>query len=45
MDTVKIQKAGIKMIVHRGLSGLEPENDCAAFADADAHRLTADSLE
>lgn len=31
MDTIKIPKAAAKMIAHRGLSGIEPENTCAAF--------------
>ena len=34
MDTVKIQKANVKMIAHRGVSGLELENTCAAFVAA-----------
>lgn len=36
MDTIKIDKAGteVKMIAHRGLSGLEQENTCAAFVAA-----------
>ena len=45
MDIVKIQKAGTKIIAHRGHSGLEPENSCAAFAAATAPRLTADRPE
>ena len=34
MDTVKIEKKGIKMVAHRGVSGLECENTCAAFIAA-----------
>lgn len=34
MDTIKIPKAAAKMIAHRGLSGIEPENTCAAFVAA-----------
>ena len=36
MNTVKIDKQGshVKMIAHRGLSGLERENTCAAFVAA-----------
>ena len=36
MDTIKIDKqgTGVKMIAHRGLSGLERENTCAAFVAA-----------
>lgn len=34
MDTVKIDKKGIKMVAHRGVSGLECENTCAAFVAA-----------
>ena len=34
MDTVKIQKENVKMIAHRGVSGLELENTCAAFVAA-----------
>ena len=34
MDTIKIKHAGTKMIAHRGLSGLECENTCAAFVAA-----------
>ena len=34
MDTVKIDKKGIKMVAHRGVSGLECENTCAAFIAA-----------
>lgn len=34
MDTVKIQKANTKMVAHRGVSGLELENTCAAFVAA-----------
>ena len=34
MDTVKISKGNVKMIAHRGVSGLELENTCAAFVAA-----------
>jgi len=34
MNTVKINSNGVKMIAHRGLSGLERENTCAAFVAA-----------
>lgn len=36
MNTIKIdkQKTAVKMIAHRGLSGLERENTCAAFVAA-----------
>lgn len=34
MDTIKIKKGNVKMIAHRGLSGLEQENTCAAFVAA-----------
>lgn len=34
MDTVRIDKKGIKMVAHRGVSGLECENTCAAFVAA-----------
>lgn len=35
MDTIKIQNEGnVKMIAHRGVSGLERENTCAAFVAA-----------
>lgn len=34
MDTIKIQKNGVKMVAHRGVSGLELENTCAAFVAA-----------
>ena len=34
MDTVKIDKKGIKMVAHRGVSGLECENTCSAFIAA-----------
>ena len=34
MDTIKIDKKGIKMVAHRGVSGLECENTCAAFVAA-----------
>ena len=31
MNTIKIDKKNVKMIAHRGLSGLEKENTCSAF--------------
>ena len=34
MDTVKINKGNVKIIAHRGVSGLECENTCAAFVAA-----------
>ena len=36
MNTIKLNKQGypVKMIAHRGLSGLERENTCAAFVAA-----------
>ena len=34
MNTIKIDKGQVKMIAHRGLSGLEKENTCAAFVAA-----------
>ena len=34
MDTVKIRKGNAKMVAHRGVSGLELENTCAAFVAA-----------
>ena len=36
MNTIKLNKAGsaVRMIAHRGLSGLETENTCAAFIAA-----------
>jgi len=34
MNTVKIDKKNTKMIAHRGVSGLERENTCAAFVAA-----------
>ena len=34
MDTIKIEKRQVKMIAHRGLSGLEKENTHAAFVAA-----------
>ena len=34
MDTVKIEAKQVKMIAHRGLSGLERENTCPAFVAA-----------
>ena len=34
MDTVKIESGKVKMVAHRGLSGIERENTCAAFVAA-----------
>lgn len=34
MDTIKIEKGNTKLIAHRGLSGIEMENTCAAFVAA-----------
>lgn len=34
MDTIKAQLQGVKMIAHRGLSGIERENTAAAFIAA-----------
>lgn len=34
MNTIKINKGNTKIIAHRGLSGLECENTCAAFVAA-----------
>ena len=34
MDTIKINSNGVKMIAHRGLSGIERENTCPAFVAA-----------
>ncbi|MBO4413526.1 MAG: hypothetical protein IKX86_02850 [Clostridia bacterium] len=34
MDTKKINKGNVRMIAHRGLSGIEPENTVAAFVAA-----------
>lgn len=34
MDTTKINRANVKMVAHRGLSGIERENTCPAFIAA-----------
>lgn len=34
MDTIKVNKGNVKMVAHRGLSGLETENTAAAFVAA-----------
>lgn len=34
MDTIKVNKGNVKMVAHRGVSGLELENTCAAFVAA-----------
>ena len=33
-DTVRVRTPGVRMIAHRGLSGIEKENTCAAFVAA-----------
>lgn len=39
MDTVKFNKKNVKMVAHRGLSGLERENSNAAFVAAGKPQL------
>ena len=34
MNTISIDKQNVKLIAHRGVSGLECENSCAAFVAA-----------
>ena len=34
MDTIKLDNKNVRMIAHRGLSGLEKENTCSAFVAA-----------
>lgn len=34
MDTIKVEKKGVKMVAHRGMSGLETENTLPAFVAA-----------
>lgn len=34
MDTIRIERGNVKMVAHRGLSGIETENSCAAFIAA-----------
>ena len=34
MDTIKIDNKTVRMVAHRGLSGLEKENTCSAFVAA-----------
>ena len=34
MNTIKFNKGNVKMVAHRGVSGLECENTCAAFVAA-----------
>lgn len=34
MNTIAFEKKGVRMIAHRGVSGLETENTCAAFVAA-----------
>lgn len=33
-DTIRLNLSGVKMVAHRGVSGLERENTCAAFVAA-----------
>lgn len=33
-DTIKFDRKNVRMVAHRGVSGLEPENSCAAFIAA-----------
>lgn len=37
MNTIKLDSKNVRMIAHRGLSGLEKENTCAAFVAAGNH--------
>ena len=37
MDTIKFDKKNVKMVAHRGLSGIETENTAAAFVAAGNH--------
>ena len=34
MDTIRIPRSEVKLVAHRGLSGIETENTCAAFIAA-----------
>ena len=34
MDTIKINSGNVKMVAHRGVSGIEKENTCPAFVAA-----------
>ena len=34
MDTIHIDSRGVKMVAHRGVSGLEKENTASAFVAA-----------
>ena len=34
MDTIKFEKRQVRMVAHRGLSGIERENTCPAFIAA-----------
>ena len=34
MDTIKLEKKQVRMVAHRGLSGIERENTCPAFVAA-----------
>ena len=34
MNTIKFNKKNVKVIAHRGVSGLERENTCASFVAA-----------
>ena len=44
MDTIKIKSKNVKMIAHRGLSGLEKENTCTAYVAA-GNRLSYFGVE
>ena len=41
MDTVKIDKKHVKLVAHRGLSGIETENTCASFVAGCNHSYYA----
>ena len=44
MDTIKIENKTVKMVAHRGLSGIEKENTCSAFVAA-CNRATYFAVE
>ena len=44
MDTIKIENKAVKMVAHRGLSGIEKENTCSAFVAA-CNRATYFAVE
>ena len=44
MDTIKIDNKNVKMVAHRGLSGIEKENTCSAFVAA-CNRATYFAVE